>query len=61
MSEPDIVGGDMQVLSGSPTVEERAAIEALLTAMAAEWAETKHRVVLDAPTEWVVNARRGRG
>ncbi|MGO1392355.1 hypothetical protein [Agrococcus casei] len=37
---------DMQIVAGSPTTEEAAAVEAVLTEMAAEWGETKHRKVL---------------
>lgn len=37
---------DMHIVAGSPTAEESAAVEAVLTEMAAEWAETKHRKVL---------------
>lgn len=51
--KPDLPSADMRVLSGSPTPEEAAAIEALLTSMASEWAETKHRVVLDSEPKWM--------
>jgi hypothetical protein len=50
----------MAVVGGSPTDEERAAVEAVLTGMADEWAETKHRRVLDTESEWLVKARSGR-
>ena len=36
----------MQIQGGQPTPDEAAAVEAVLTEMAAEWAETKHRKVL---------------
>lgn len=36
----------MEIQGGNPTTEEAAAVEAVLTEMAAEWAETKHRKVL---------------
>lgn len=36
----------MQIQRGNPTPEEAAAVEAVLTEMAAEWGETKHRKVL---------------
>ncbi|WP_026373608.1 acyl-CoA carboxylase epsilon subunit [Agrococcus lahaulensis] len=47
----------MIVVAGSPTPEERAAVEAALTGMAAEWAETKHRRVLDSESEWQSKSR----
>lgn len=47
----------MIVVAGSPTPEEQAAVEAALTGMAAEWAETKHRRVLDRETEWQSKSR----
>ncbi|MCR8671010.1 acyl-CoA carboxylase subunit epsilon [Agrococcus sp. HG114] len=47
----------MAVVGGSPTPEERAAVEAVLTGMAAEWAETKHRRVLDSESEWQSKSR----
>jgi hypothetical protein len=47
----------MVVVSGSPTPEEQAAVEAALTGMAAEWAETKHRRVLDTESEWQSKSR----
>ena len=46
----------MHVIGGSPTPEERAAVEAVLIGMADEWAETKHRTVLDAESE-IFNAQ----
>jgi hypothetical protein len=47
----------MVVCGGSPTPEEQAAVEAVLTGMAAEWAETKHRRVLDTESEWHSKSR----
>ncbi|WP_404311705.1 acyl-CoA carboxylase subunit epsilon [Agrococcus terreus] len=47
----------MEVVGGSPTPEERAAVEAVLTGMADEWAETKHRTVLDTESEWQARSR----
>lgn len=47
----------MRVVGGSPTPEERAAVEAALTGLADEWAETKHRRVLDAESEWQAKTR----
>jgi hypothetical protein len=47
----------MTVVGGSPTDEERAAIEAVLTGSAAEWSETKHRRVLDTESEWQAKSR----
>jgi len=47
----------MTVVGGSPTAEERAAVEAVLLGMADEWAETKHRAVLDTESEWQAKAR----
>lgn len=47
----------MRVVSGSPTAEEAAAVEAVLTGMAEEWAETKHRRVLDSESEWQAKSR----
>lgn len=37
---------DMHIVAGNPTAEEAAAVEAVLTEMAAEYGETKHRKVL---------------
>ncbi|GAA3597238.1 acyl-CoA carboxylase subunit epsilon [Agrococcus terreus] len=56
-SEPRDDQPIMQVVSGSPTPEERAAVEAVLTGMADEWAETKHRTVLDTESEWQARSR----
>ncbi|WP_425843337.1 acyl-CoA carboxylase epsilon subunit [Agrococcus sp. TSP3-2-1] len=47
----------MAIVAGSPTPEEQAAVEAALTGMAAEWAETKHRRVLDSESEWQSKSR----
>ncbi|MGM1030771.1 MAG: acyl-CoA carboxylase subunit epsilon [Actinomycetota bacterium] len=47
----------MTVVGGSPTDEERAAIQAVLTGSAEEWAETKHRRVLDTESEWQAKSR----
>jgi len=47
----------MTVVGGSPTPEERAAVEAVLLGMAGEWAETKHRRVLDTESEWQAKSR----
>ena len=47
----------MTVVGGSPTDEERAAVEAVLLGMAEEWAETKHRRVLDSESEWQSKSR----
>ncbi len=47
----------MTVVGGSPTDEERAAVEAVLSGMADEWAETKHRRVLDVESEWQAKSR----
>ena len=47
----------MRVVGGSPTPEERAAVEAVLLGMADEWAETKHRRVLDTESEWQAKQR----
>lgn len=47
----------MQVVSGSPTPEERAAVETVLVGLAEEWAETKHRRVLDSESEWQAKSR----
>lgn len=51
----------MQVVSGSPTAEEAAAVEAVLVGMAEEWAETKHRRVLDTESEWHAKSRTDSG
>lgn len=56
-SEPRDDQPIMQVVGGSPTPEERAAVEAVLTGMADEWAETKHRTVLDTESEWQARSR----
>lgn len=47
----------MTVVGGSPTDEERAAIEAVLSGSADEWAQTKHRRVLDTESEWLARSR----
>ena len=47
----------MRVVGGSPTPEEAAAVEAVLVGLADEWAETKHRRVLDTESEWQSKAR----
>jgi len=47
----------MIVVGGAPTDEERAAVEAVLLGMADEWAETKHRRVLDTESEWQAKSR----
>ncbi|WP_306232626.1 acyl-CoA carboxylase epsilon subunit [Agrococcus beijingensis] len=47
----------MTVVDGSPTAEERAAVQAVLVGLAAEWAETKHRRVLDTESEWQAKSR----
>lgn len=47
----------MHVVSGSPSTEERAAVEAVLVGLAEEWAETKHRRVLDSESEWQAKSR----
>ena len=47
----------LRVVGGSPPPEERAAVEAVLLGMADEWAETKHRTVLDAESEWQAKSR----
>ena len=47
----------MRVVGGSPTREERAAVEAVLVGLAEEWAETKHRRVLDSESEWQRKSR----
>ena len=47
----------MTVVGGSPTDEECAAVEAVLSGMAEEWAETKHRAVLDTESEWQAKSR----
>lgn len=47
----------MRVVSGSPSPEEAAAAEAVLSGMAEEWAETKHRAVLDTESEWQAKSR----
>jgi len=52
---------DMVVLQGSPTAEEQAAIHAVLTELGTDWAQTKHRKVLDAPTGWIAGTRPGDG
>lgn len=54
---PEATEPIMTVVGGSPTDEERAAIEAVLTSAAAEWAETKHRRVLDVESEWQAKSR----
>ncbi|MCH1882315.1 acyl-CoA carboxylase epsilon subunit [Agrococcus sp. ARC_14] len=51
----------MRVVAGSPTAEERAAVEAVLVGLAEEWAETKHRTVLDAESEWQAKSRTATG
>jgi hypothetical protein len=51
----------MTVVGGSPTDEERAAVEAVLVGLADEWAETKHRRVLDTESEWQSRARTATG
>jgi hypothetical protein len=51
----------MTVVGGSPTDEERAAVEAVLLGLADEWAETKHRRVLDTESEWQSRARTATG
>lgn len=56
-SEPRDDHPIMEVVGGSPTPEERAAVEAVLTGMADEWAETKHRTVLDTESEWQARSR----
>ncbi|MGC5076959.1 acyl-CoA carboxylase subunit epsilon [Agrococcus sp. DT81.2] len=57
-SEPsDATEPIMTVVGGSPTAEERAAVEAVLLGMAGEWAETKHRRVLDTESEWQAKSR----
>lgn len=56
-SEPRDDRPIMEVVGGSPTPEERAAVEAVLTGMADEWAETKHRTVLDTESEWQARSR----
>jgi hypothetical protein len=57
-AEPDDASEPvMQVVGGSPTPEEQAAVQAALTGMAEEWAETKHRRVLDTEGEWQSKAR----
>ncbi len=61
MSDPTEPQGasepSMAVVGGSPTDEERAAVEAVLSGMADEWAETKHRRVLDTESEWQSKSR----
>ena len=47
----------MRVVAGSPTPEEQAAVEAVLVGLAEEWAETKHRRVLDTESEWQAKSR----
>ena len=47
----------MRVVGGSPSADEQAAVEAALTSMAEEWAETKHRRVLDTESEWQSKSR----
>ena len=47
----------MRVEGGSPTAEEAAAVEAVLVGMAEEWAQVKHRRVLDTETEWQAKTR----
>lgn len=47
----------MRVVSGSPSDQERAAVEAVLVGLAEEWAETKHRRVLDSESEWQARSR----
>ncbi|WP_072314228.1 acyl-CoA carboxylase epsilon subunit [Agrococcus sp. Marseille-P2731] len=47
----------MHVVSGAPTAQEQAAVEAVLVGLAEEWAETKHRRVLDTESEWQAKTR----
>lgn len=58
---PEAHGADddpsMRVVSGAPTAEEQAAVEAALVGLAEEWAETKHRRVLDSESEWQAKSR----
>ncbi|MET4099386.1 hypothetical protein ABIB37_001623 [Agrococcus sp. UYP10] len=61
MSDADASEPIMTVVGGSPTDEERAAVEAVLLGMAEEWAETKHRRVLDTESEWQSRARTDTG
>lgn len=51
----------MRVVSGAPTHEERAAVQASLVGLAEEWAETKHRRVLDSESEWQAKSRTATG
>lgn len=57
----DTDGPIMRVVAGSPTPEERAAVEAALLGLAEEWAETKHRRVLDSESEWQAKSRTATG
>ena len=67
MTAPDLESRDdadepiMRVVSGSPTREERAAVQAALVGLAEEWAETKHRRVLDSESEWQAKSRTATG
>ncbi len=54
---PDASEPVMTVVGGSPTAEERGAVEAVLRGCADEWAETKHRRVLDTESEWQAKSR----
>lgn len=56
-AEPGASDPLMLVVGGSPTPEEQAAVEAVLVGLAEEWAETKHRTVLDAESEWQAKSR----
>ncbi|WP_405217563.1 acyl-CoA carboxylase epsilon subunit [Agrococcus sp. Ld7] len=51
----------MRVVSGAPTAEEQAAVQAALLGLAEEWAETKHRRVLDSESEWQAKSRTASG
>ena len=51
-SEPD-----MRVVAGWPRAKVQAAVEPALSGMAAEWAETKRRRVLDRESEWQSKSR----
>lgn len=60
-SEPRDDRPILEVVGGSPTPEERAAVEAVLVGLADEWAETKHRRVLDTESEWQSKSRSAEG
>ncbi|MFT4122881.1 MAG: acyl-CoA carboxylase subunit epsilon [Microbacteriaceae bacterium] len=52
MSAPDIRMADIRVVAGSPSVEELAAVTAVLQAAAAEFTEVHARSERPAPPAW---------